>query len=98
MIFEILDYTGERHSVDLGDFDKIARIDIVVISGDEVVSVIFKDFTTAFADIGGRWCDFIDDEYEIYNYQKEKNLIFDPDFLNRKSSYDHIYWDLEDEE
>lgn len=99
MIFEILDYKGDRKPVDIGDLNDIATINIVVISGDETLEVIFKDYSKGFADSGvGRWCDFPDSEYEIYNFQKEKNLIDDPDFLNRKSSYSYPEWDWEDEE
>lgn len=97
MIFEILDYKGNRHPVDLGDLDDIAVIDIKVVTGDETLDIVYKDYSKIYADAEtGRWRDIVDDIYEIYHFQKEKNLIDDPDFLNRKSSYDHLYEDVEE--
>lgn len=88
MKIELLDYASNRVSVDVGDLDDIAKIVISVISGDEVLEVIYKDYTSEVFDSStDRMMDFYDDEYEIYNVDEPYNLIDIPEFINRKTSY-----------
>lgn len=95
MKIELLDYASNRVSVDVGDLDDIAKIVISVISGDEVLEVIYKDYTSEVFDSStDRMMDFYDDEYEIYNVDEPYNLIDIPEFINRKTSYWRSYLDF----
>lgn len=94
MNITIMNYINEKVTVDVGN--NVATITIDVISGDEVARVINKDYTTTIYDsayIIGDWriSDFYDDSYEVYNFQKEENLIDNPLWTNRKTSYDSAW-------
>lgn len=91
MNITIMNYRNEKVTVDVGD--NVAIITIDVLSGDEVARVIDKDYTTTVYDsayiVGNlRISDFYDGSYEVYNFQKEENLINNPLWKNRKTSYD----------
>ena len=75
--------------IDLDRLDGILRIDIQVISGDEIVTVIYKDGSKEVRDSGRfRTLDFNDGEYCIY--QAGLNNDIDK-WLKRKDSYDYLY-------
>ena len=89
MILTIMDYDNHKRNVNIGKKDDIASISISVISGDEIAEVIYKDYTKKCFDSSDcRMYDFFDDEYTIYNFQEENNLIDNPLWQKRKSSYD----------
>lgn len=94
MNITIMNYENEKVTLDVGD--NVAIITIEVISGDEVARVINKDYTTTIydsADIIGncRITDYYDGSYEVYNFHKEENLIDNPLWKNRKTSYDSAW-------
>lgn len=96
MNITIMNYNDEKVTVDVGD--NVATINIDVISGDEVARVTYKDYTTILydsADIIGNWrlMDCYDRSYEVYNFHKEENLIDNPLWKNRKTSYDSAWSD-----
>jgi hypothetical protein len=94
-----LDYAAKKTLVDVGELDTIGSMRIEVVSGDEILTVTYKDFTTRkFDSSNDRRMTFYDGAYEIYNATKEKNALFDPKFVYRKDSYEYLYSDEEDEE
>ena len=95
MKIKILDYSGKASYVDV-DIDKVARMTIRVITGDEILNVIYKDYSVEeFDSSNSREADFNDFEYEIYDFRNDKddNLLLDKMFLNRTSSYDYSCFD-----
>ena len=89
MKLTIMDYSDEKREFDIGDKEDIALITSSVISGDEVAEILYKDFTKrTFDSSDDRMMNYYDFEYELYNCQKEENLINDPSWQNRKTSYD----------
>ena len=87
----LLDYdSNEFHTgVDLENLDNILRIDIEVISGDEIAQVIYTNGDMKRFDSNNcRIMDFADDEYCIYQ-AGVKNEI--DDWLKRVDSYSYNF-------
>ena len=86
----LFDYNGgEFHTgVDLDNLDDISRIDIDVISGDEVATVTYKDGRKQDFDPswGSRDIDFFDFGYTLYDSNRLTNNI--DSWLKRGDSYD----------
>ena len=73
MIINIVDYKDERIKVDIGDIENIDYIDVDVLSGDEVITVWYKDGT--YKDLDSSQCrlaDYYDGDYEVPSEQIEK--------------------------
>lgn len=88
MEIKLLDYAKNETIVEIGNLDDIAKMEIDVITGDEILTVVYKDYTIRkFDSSRDRMADFYDDGYEIYDFNKSENLIDDPKFLNRTDSY-----------
>ena len=91
MKIALMNYDAKKVTVDVGD--NVATIIIDVVSGDEIANVTYKDYTRKSFDSAEylhnlRLADFNDDSYEVYNFQNKDNLINNPLWENRKSSYD----------
>ena len=94
MKIKLLDYENKTKVVDVGDIKEIESMYIDVITGDEVLVVVYKDYTIKKFDSSNTRCeDSYDAEYPIYNEQIGINLLKDEDFLNRKDSYYYLYKD-----
>ena len=79
--------------VDVGDIKEIGSMYIEVLSGDEVLYVVYKDYTVKEFDSSNTRCeDHLDARYPIYNEQIDINLLKDKDFLNRRDSYDYLWF------
>ena len=91
MTIKLLDYFGTPVEHDVGNIEDIARMIITVLSGDETLRVIYKDYSEKFFDSSkSRMINELDDEYELYNYLKpEESILNSEEFKNRKRSY----WD-----
>lgn len=93
MIINIVDYKDERIKVDIGDIENIDYISVDVLSGDEVITVWYKD--GMFDDWDSSECrgtDYYDGEYEVPSEQIEK-------WSNMPgSSYDRMERFIESEE
>ena len=88
MNFELLDFASNRITFDVGDLDNIARMYITVISGDEVLTVIYKDYNVEIFDSSNdRLHYFFNDEYDIYNPDIDIDLLECRSFIERESSY-----------
>ncbi|MDD7757638.1 MAG: hypothetical protein PUJ51_24610 [Clostridiales bacterium] len=94
MEIKLLDYENKIKVVDVGDIKEIGSMYIEVLSGDEVLLVIYKDYTIKEFDSSNTRCkDYFDARYPIYNKITGLNLLKNEDFLNRKDSYDYLYKD-----
>ena len=92
MKIKLLDYENKIKVVDVGDIKEIGSMYIEVLSGDEVLYVIYKDYTIKeFDSSNTRREDSLEGEYPIYNEQLSINFLKDEDFLNRKNSYDYLW-------
>ncbi len=93
MIINIVDYKDERIKVDIGDIENIDYIQVEILSGDEVITVWYKDGTCDYRDSAVyRGKDYYDDDYEVPSEQIEK-------WSNMPgSSYDRMERFIESEE
>ena len=93
MTIKILDYKRKESEVDIGELNNIAKITLSVVTGDEIISILYKDYSEKiFNSSYSRTMDFYDGEYEIFDFRKsrEENLIFDENWLNRYCSYTYL--------
>ena len=94
MKIRLLDYENNIKVVDVGDIKEIGSMYIEVLTGDEVLVVVYKDYTIKTFDSSNTRCeDCHDGGYPIYNEQIGINFLKDEDFLNRSDSYDYLYKD-----
>lgn len=99
MVLKLMDWEGKTVEHEVGNIDDIGLIEIEVISGDEVATVIYKDYTVAKYDSSGcRNVDYADYAYTLYNTTKGINLLDDPKWKNRESSYWYDLYEYECEE
>ena len=86
---EILDYSGKKTMVKIDDFDTVGAIDLKVVTGDEILVVIRKDFTVEEYDSSNdRLRDYFDEQYRIYESRTDQNMIDNEEWRKRESSYD----------
>ena len=92
MKIKLFDCEDKISFVDVGDIKEIGSIYIEVISGDEVLFVVYKDYTIKeFDSSHTRYKDHLDARYPIYNEPIGLNLLKDEKFLNRKDSYSYLW-------
>lgn len=94
MTIKLLNYRGVPVEVDIGDFNNVARMTMDVVSGDEVLHVMYKNYDVENFDSSDgndrRTMDFHDDEYEVYRFDNPGlNILDNEKFMNRTSSYWH---------
>ena len=66
--------------------DDIRFINVIVVSGDEILDIYYDDFTHQKVDCGPtRIRDFYDGSYVV-------EPVDIPKWLERKSSYDYKFW------
>lgn len=88
MTVKLLDYARKAVEVNVGDLNDIGRMYIEVVTGDEILTVIYKDFTVEkFDSSRDRMMNYFDNLYEIYNVITGLNLLEDEQFVNRTHSY-----------
>ena len=89
MTIKLLDFFGTPVEHDVGNIEDIARMIITVLSGDETLRVIYKDYSDKYFDSSkSRMIDELNDEYELYNYLKpEESILNKEQFKNRTNSY-----------
>ena len=89
MLITLYDYAGEKTKHDIGNIEDIYFAEIRILSGDEVLSIMYKDGSTKICDSSH---DRFDSHYE-YSYNvympNVRNLFKDPKWLQRKDSYDY---------
>ena len=85
-LFDHQDYACE---FEIGNLEDISRIDICVLSGDEVATVYYKDYDRETFDPSDDRCvDFFDAHYELY-VDGRVNRLEDLAWVNRTGSYDY---------
>ena len=90
MKIKLLDYDSQSFEYDIGDLSHIACIDLEVVSGDEIATVLYQDGrTTVFDTSPNRIIDFNDGGYTIYKPSENINLLDDKKWINRETSYDY---------
>ena len=89
MTIELMDYESKKVAVEVGNLEDIARIKIKVKTGDEVMTVFYKNYTEReFDSCINRMCDFDDGCYTLYDFRTPGDSLLDaPEFINRKNSY-----------
>lgn len=88
MIVKLLDYQNRAVNVDVGDIENIGSMTIEVVTGDEVLTVVYKDYTIKkFDSCDSRIEDCFDARYEIYNSITGVNEFNNKTFVNRTTSY-----------
>lgn len=87
MIVKILDYSGEARNVDVGDIEKVRRMFIAVLSGDEVLHVLYKDGTRILFDSSEeRMISELDSIYDIYDVDTGLNMLENEWYVERTDS------------
>lgn len=88
MTIKLLDRTAKETRVDIGDLKDIAVMRIDVVTGDEILTVIYTDYSVKkFDSSNDRLANFADNDYEIYNIVTGVNLLTDDEFMGRTNSY-----------
>ena len=76
--------------VDLDNLEDILRMEILVLTGDEILTVTHKDGTTKCYDSSNcRRTNYYDGEYVLFDAESGINLI-DEDYLSMENSYDRM--------
>lgn len=86
-VITIRDFDNKKTKIKIDNFEDVVRMNIEVVTGDEILYVLKKDYTQEEYDSGKcRIVDFYDGEYTIYDTINNVNLI---DAWNkRKNTYD----------
>ena len=89
MTIKLLDYKGTPVEHDVGNIEDIAGMFIIVLSGDETLRVIYKDYSEKYFDSSkSRMINYLECSYELYNYLKPEESILNKEvFKNRTNSY-----------
>lgn len=86
---EIMDYKGKKTktTIDLNKLEDIQRIEIEVVTGDEICRVQYKDGKRdMFDSCSFRMSDFYDGEYTLYDVLDNTNYL--DVFKKRETSYE----------
>lgn len=87
MKVKLMDYKGKKTEFEIGNLEDVFVANMEVISGDEVLTVTYKDKTLkVFDSSDNRAMNFFDDSYVVY--MPGLNLLENERWLKRKTSYD----------
>ena len=91
---EIMNYAGKKVPVEIKNFNNVVKLIIEIVSGDEILHVLYKDYIEETYDScymldDFRIMDFFDDKYTIYDITKNINCI--DSWSKRKDSYDYSF-------
>ena len=85
----IMDYEDNKVLIELKDFKNIVRMSIEVLTGDEILHILYRDYHEETYDSrDDRLAAFPDGEYIIYDITKNINDI--EKWSKRKDSYDYV--------
>lgn len=89
MVIELMDYQSKKVTFDIGNIEDIVKIVIEVLTGDEVATVLYRNYNIKKFDSSyKRMTDYYDYEYIVYDAINGINLLNDEIFLNREDTYD----------
>lgn len=92
-IITIMDYNNNKRKITIKNFEDVVRLEIEVVSGDEILNILYKDYSTESYDSSDcRMMNFDDDFYTIYDITK--NIDYINSWNKRTSSY---HYDLKSE-
>jgi hypothetical protein len=84
---EIMNFENTRKTAKLEDFENVVRLEIRVISGDEILNILYKDYSVkAFDSDTNRTENYFDAHYCIYDITNNINHL--DKWNKRNSSYD----------
>ncbi len=87
-IITIRNFKNNKRNIKIKDFENVVRLSIEVISGDEILKILRKDYSEEEYDsCDCRIFDFSDDYYTIYDITK--NIDFIKQWNKRKNSYNY---------
>ncbi len=94
----IRDYEGSPYETDF-DIDDLANVScawMTVVSGDEILTVLYKDGERRKWDScpGVRFIGYEDGEYNIYVPEYGVDLLHDDTWLSMSKAYDRMYYPL----
>lgn len=88
----IRDYADNPTTVTIENFETVAKIHLMVKTGDEILRVIWKDYSEEEYDSSDcRRVDYNDGEYDVYWPDEGINLLDDPEWNTKTNSYDRMY-------
>lgn len=92
MKLKIMDYTGRKveTGVDFDNLKDVNRLLIRVVTGDEILTAVYRDGIKEYDSSTLRAEDYFDGRYILYYPAKGINRI--AQFMRRKSSYDMFKW------
>lgn len=89
MVIELMDYQRKKVTFDIGNVEDIVKIVIEVLTGDEVATVLYRNYDIKKFDSSyERTADYYDYKYIVYDAINGVNHLNDEIFLNRKDTYD----------
>ena len=90
MTLTLLDYAKREHDFEIGDLNDIRYIDIIIISGDEIANIKYKNGKKkTFDSSNSRFMDFYGGSYTLYDDLCENHFeLFD----KRHKPYDMLEW------
>ena len=88
----IMNYQAKKVPVKIKNFEEVIKLTIEVISGDEILQVLYKDYNIEEYDScylldDYRMMDFQDNLYTIYDITRNINYI--ENWSKRKDSYNY---------
>lgn len=100
----LYDYAGNKTIHEVGNLEDIVWITIDIISGDEIATVIYKNYDIEKYDSShDRRCDYPDGSYDIYDIRSNLNRIDDWE-MRSSNTYDYLHkmrdimWEKSEEE
>lgn len=85
----IFDYEGNPTIAVLNSADSIERIEVHVLSGDEVLYIYRTDGSLSCVDSSFKRCEeYFDYWYPLYSKHESIDLLNDDRFINRKTTYE----------
>ena len=93
MTLKLLNYARREAHFDIGNLEDIERIDLMILTGDEIATVTYKngDKREFDSDVDeNRMSGYFDSCYNIYDMlHTENSLLNNGRWLSRTSSYDY---------
>lgn len=91
MIITIKDYLNRTMECGVGNLEDINMMTVHVVSGDELLKVLYKNGSVkSFDSCDVRTTDYYDGDYVIYNCKNSTHLINSSKWLAREDAYDGL--------
>ena len=88
MIMPLFKWNQEQKDIEIGDINDISLIEMIVVSGDEICKITYKDGTYRIFDSAeDRALNYYDQYYIVFDLSTNINLLLFKPFVLRNSSY-----------